>query len=68
MAKQVPEEIKEKLKAAESAIDQIKTRFGDGAIMRFGESKTMQVDAVSTGCLSVDIALGVGGVPRARKT
>ncbi|MBI5729159.1 MAG: recombinase RecA [Candidatus Magasanikbacteria bacterium] len=62
----VSEEVKEKLKAAESAIDQIKSRFGDGAIMRFGEAKAMQVDAVSTGCLSVDIALGVGGVPRGR--
>ena len=54
------------MKAAESAIEQIKSRFGDGAIMKFGESKTMQVDAVSTGCLSLDIALGVGGVPRGR--
>lgn len=62
----ISEEVQQKLKAAESAIDQIKTRFGEGAIMRFGESKAMQVDAVSTGCLSVDIALGVGGVPRGR--
>ncbi len=54
------------MKAAESAIEQIKSRFGDGAIMKFGESKIMQVDAVSTGCLSLDIALGVGGVPRGR--
>jgi recombination protein RecA len=66
MSKQISEEVKEKLKAAESAIEQIKSRFGDGAIMKFGESKTMQVDAVSTGCLSLDIALGVGGVPRGR--
>ncbi len=62
----VSDEVKEKLKAAESAIDQIKSRFGDGAIMRFGEAKAMQVDAVSTGCLSLDIALGVFGVPRGR--
>ncbi len=54
------------MKAAESAIEQIKSRFGDGAIMKFGEAKTMQVDAVPTGCLSLDIALGVGGVPRGR--
>lgn len=66
MAKAVSEEIKQKLKAAESAIEQIKSKFGEGAIMTFGEAKTMQVDAVSTGCLSVDIALGVGGVPRGR--
>jgi recombination protein RecA len=62
----VSEEVKEKLKAAESAIEQIKSRFGDGAIMKFGEARTMQVDAVPTGCLSLDIALGVGGVPRGR--
>ena len=56
----------EKAKAAEIAISQIKERFGDGAIMRLGEAKAMQVEAVSTGCLSLDIALGVGGVPRGR--
>jgi recombination protein RecA len=60
------EEVNEKFKAAESAIEQIKNRFGDGAIMKFGEAKAMQVDAVPTGCLSLDVALGVGGVPRGR--
>ncbi len=53
-------------KAAEVAISQIKERFGDGAIMKFGEAKAMQVDAVTTGCLSLDLSLGVGGVPRGR--
>jgi len=57
---------KERQKAAEIAISQIKERFGEGAIMKFGEAKTMQVEAVTTGCLSLDIALGVGGVPRGR--
>ncbi len=52
--------------AVDSAINQIKERFGEGSIMKFGEAKTMQVEAVSTGCLSLDIALGVGGVPRGR--
>ena len=66
MPKQISEEVKEKLKAAESAIDQIKSRFGDGAIMKFGEAKAMQVDVVPTGCLSLDVALGVFGVPRGR--
>lgn len=67
MAKAViREEVKEKLKAAESAIDQIKQRFGDGAIMRFGEAKSSVVDAIPTGCLSLDVALGVRGVPRGR--
>jgi recombination protein RecA len=62
----ISDEIKEKLKAAETAIEQIKSRFGDGAIMKFGEAKTMQVESVPTGCLSLDIALGVRGVPRGR--
>ncbi len=53
-------------KAAELAISQIRDRFGEGAIMRFGESKDFKVDAVPTGCLSLDLALGVGGVPRGR--
>ncbi len=67
MAKtQMNEEVRHRLKAAESAIDQIKSRFGDGAIMKFGEAKTMEVDTVSTSSLSLDIALGVGGVPRGR--
>ncbi|HOZ55736.1 MAG TPA: recombinase RecA [bacterium] len=55
-----------KNKAAEEAINQIKSRFGDGAIMRFGEARKSDVDVVPTGCLSLDIALGVGGVPRGR--
>ncbi len=53
-------------KAVREAIDQIKDRFGDGAIMKLGEAKNMNVETVSTGCLSLDIALGVGGVPRGR--
>lgn len=65
MVKQT-QEMEEKQKVAQTAIDQIKTRFGEGAIMKFGEAKTMQVDSVSTGCLSLDIALGVKGVPRGR--
>lgn len=52
--------------AALEAISQIKQRFGDGAIMRLGEAKTLQVEAIPTGCLSLDLALGVGGVPRGR--
>ncbi|MDD2807572.1 MAG: recombinase RecA [Patescibacteria group bacterium] len=52
--------------AAEQAIEQIKQRFGDGSIMKLGDAKRMEVAAVSTGCLSLDIALGVGGVPKGR--
>ena len=59
-------EIKEKNQAAEQAISQIKEKFGDGSIMLLGEAKSMNVETVSTGCLSLDIALGVGGVPRGR--
>ncbi|MDD5039652.1 MAG: recombinase RecA [Patescibacteria group bacterium] len=55
-----------KARAAQEAIEQIKERFGDGSIMRLGEAKKIQVDAVPTGCLSLDLALGVGGVPRGR--
>lgn len=55
-----------KLQAAEAAIDQIKSTFGDGAIMKFGEVKNAEVEAVSTGSVSLDLALGVGGVPRGR--
>jgi len=55
-----------KMNAAQSAIDQIKQKYGDGAIMKFGEAKTMEVDTVPTGSISLDIALGVKGVPRGR--
>ncbi len=60
------EEVSTKLSVAEQAMDQIKQRFGDGAIMKLGDAKAMSVDAVSTGCLSLDLALGVMGVPRGR--
>ncbi|OGF25793.1 recombinase RecA [Candidatus Falkowbacteria bacterium RIFOXYB2_FULL_47_14] len=56
----------DKILAAEEAMAQIKSKFGDGAIMKFGEARRSNVDAVSTGCLSLDIALGIGGVPRGR--
>ncbi len=58
--------VNEKFKAAQSAIDQIKEKYGENAIMKFGEARSMDVDAVSTGSVSLDIALGVGGVPRGR--
>jgi recombination protein RecA len=60
------EEKQVKMDAAVAAMQQIKSMFGDGAIMKFGEAKTADVDAVPTGCLSLDLALGVGGVPRGR--
>ncbi|MBI4598795.1 recombinase RecA [Candidatus Uhrbacteria bacterium] len=66
MAKHVTEEPTGKSQAAQEAISQIKQRFGEGSIMRLGEAKAMKVDTVTTGCLSLDLALGVGGVPRGR--
>ena len=52
--------------AAENAIQQIRNKFGEGAIMKFGDARKTNVDAISTGCLSLDIAFGIGGVPRGR--
>ncbi len=66
MAKKVNDERDERRQAAQAAIDQIKERFGEGSIMRLGEAKKMEVDAIPTGCLSLDLALGVMGVPRGR--
>lgn len=48
------------------AIQQIQEKFGEGAIMRYGEGKPIDIRVVPTGCLSLDIALGAGGVPRGR--
>jgi len=56
----------EKLKAIESALGQIEKQFGKGSIMKLGEHSTLNLDSVSTGCLDLDIALGIGGVPRGR--
>ena len=65
MANQTDEQ-KQKGEAAMAAIEQIKHRFGEGSIMKFGETRRSNVDAVPSGCLSLDIALGIGGVPRGR--
>ncbi len=59
-------DLSDKKKAAEAAMQQIRQMYGEGAIMKFGEAQNTNVDAVSTGCLSLDLALGVGGVPRGR--
>ena len=56
----------EKARATEEAINQIRSKFGDGSIMRLGDAKKMQVDAIPTGSLSLDLALSIGGVPRGR--
>lgn len=64
MTKSQPD--KEQNKAVEAAISQIKERFGEGSIMKLGDARRMTVAAIPTGCLSLDIALGVGGVPKGR--
>ena len=53
-------------KAIDSAIQQIERKFGTGSVMRMGAMQADQVPAVSTGSLSLDVALGVGGLPRGR--
>ncbi|MBR6518802.1 MAG: recombinase RecA [Oscillospiraceae bacterium] len=56
----------DKEKALATALANIEKQFGKGAIMRLGENVTMNVDKISTGSLSLDVALGIGGVPRGR--
>lgn len=56
----------ERDKALEMALGQIEKQFGKGAIMRLGENTHMQIEAISTGALSLDLALGIGGLPRGR--
>ncbi len=60
------EENLEKKKALEVAMSQIEKQFGKGSVMKLGEFKAMEVEAIPTGALSLDIALGIGGVPRGR--
>ena len=57
---------KEKVKNLEQALQQIEKQFGKGAIMKFGESEVQKVEAIPTGCLTLDMALGIGGIPRGR--
>lgn len=56
----------EKMKALEMAMGQIEKQFGKGSVMKLGDFKAMEVETISTGALSLDIALGIGGVPRGR--
>ncbi len=57
-----------KTKALETTLAQIRKRYGEGAIMRLGDSAGLDVEAIPTGCLALDMALGIGGVPRGRIT
>ena len=56
----------EKKKALESALGQIEKQFGKGSVMKLGNFKTMNVEAIPTGALSLDVALGIGGIPKGR--
>ncbi len=58
----------ERQKALDAAVSQIKKQFGDGAVMRLGEAARLPVESVPTGSLALDLALGVGGIPRGRVT
>ena len=56
----------EKRKALDAAMSQIEKQFGKGSVMKLGDFKSMEVEAISTGALNLDIALGIGGIPRGR--
>ena len=60
------QEIKEKNKSLEAAISQIDQNFGKGSVMRLGQQEALDVEAISTGSLSLDLALGIGGLPKGR--
>jgi recombination protein RecA len=59
---------KDREQALDAAVAQIKKQFGDGAVMRLGEAAHLKVEAIPTGSLVLDLALGVGGIPRGRVT
>ncbi len=52
--------------AVENALDQIRDKFGDGSIMKLSDTQTLNVEATPTGSISLDLALGVGGIPKGR--
>ena len=56
----------DKLQAIQVAMSQIEKQFGKGSVMTLGENSTLDVDCISSGCLSLDLALGIGGVPKGR--
>ena len=64
--KEVEKKENDKKKALDTALAKIKKDFGDGAVMRLGENRGMNVEAISTGSISLDAATGIGGLPRGR--
>ena len=61
-------EVQQKEKTLDLAISQIEKQFGQGAIMRMGEDTIIKIDSISTGSISLDAAIGIGGIPRGRVT
>ncbi|MGL5000554.1 MAG: recombinase RecA [Cetobacterium sp.] len=66
MAKKSLETVTDKSKALETALKQIRKDFGEGSIMKLGENQGMNIEVIPTGSINLDIALGIGGVPRGR--
>ena len=64
----VKNEQSEKLQMLETALSQIEKSYGKGSIMKFGDWESMDIPVISTGSLSLDLALGIGGIPRGRIT
>lgn len=62
----MPTTEEEKKKALQTALEQIEKKFGKGAVMKLGQAAAMNVDAISTGSIGLDLALGIGGVPKGR--
>ncbi len=65
-AQPMPATADDKKKALDTALDQIEKRFGKGAVMKLGQAAAMNVDAIPTGSIRLDLALGIGGVPKGR--
>ena len=62
----VENELVDKNKALESAVSQIERAFGKGSIMKMGQDEVVQTEVISTGSIGLDIALGIGGLPKGR--
>lgn len=66
MADKIPDKSTDKERNLQLALAKIEKDFGKGAIMRLGETEIPKVEAISTGCLTLDVALGIGGIPKGR--
>jgi recombination protein RecA len=56
----------DRVKAVNTAVSQVERQYGKGSLMRLGETTRLNIEAISTGCITLDLALGIGGVPRGR--